>query len=108
MSANSISLGMKVIITCRGHGCPFAKRVATLSGGIRCTPAGKHSCSRGTITLTDAFHRHHLMAGTRITVEIRRAGWVAKFYSILIRPGRQPQVRISCLAPGFSKPGIGC
>jgi hypothetical protein len=100
-----------VIVTCRGHGCPFAKRVVTLSGGIRCTPTRRHRCghhSRGTINLTGAFRRHHLMAGTRITVEIRRPGWVAKVYSIRIRPGRRPQVQISCLAPGFSKPGIGC
>jgi adhesin/invasin len=111
MSANGLALGTKVIITCRGHGCPFARRVVILSGGTRCTPTAKHHCgshSRGPVNLTGAFRRHRLMVGTRITVEIRRPGWIGKFYSFLIRSGHQPQVRISCLAPGLSKPGIGC
>lgn len=108
---NGASLGTKVIFTCQGHVCPFAKLTSTLSGGVRCTPTGKHHCgphSKGPLDLAGPFHRHRLMVGTRITVEIRRSGWIGKFYSFLIRAGQGPQVRISCLAPGVSKPGVGC
>jgi hypothetical protein len=111
ISANSISLGMKVVITCQGPRCPFARRVATLSGGGRCTPTGKHHCgphSKAPIDLTGVFRGHRLIVGTQITIEILRAGWVGKVYLFMIRPGRHSQIRISCLAPGFSKPGIGC
>ncbi len=110
ISVEGVSLGTKLVITCRGHGCPVARRTITLSGGVRCTPTGKHHCghSKGPLDLSRTFRRHRLVVGTRITVEIRRPGWVGKVYSFLIRPGHQPRVRISCLAPGLSKPGIDC
>ncbi|MDQ6820163.1 MAG: Ig-like domain-containing protein [Actinomycetota bacterium] len=108
---SGVSLGTTVTIICKGHGCPFAKRTSTLSGGGRCARATKHHCGphrKGPVNLTRAFHRRRLIAGTRITVEISRPGWVGKYYSFLIRASRAPQVRISCLAPGLSKPGIAC
>jgi Bacterial Ig-like domain (group 3)/Invasin, domain 3 len=111
MSVNGVSLGTKVIITCHGDGCPFANHVITLSGGTRCTPTGKHHCgphSRGPVNLTPAFRSHRLVVGTKVTVEIRRPGWIGKFYSFLMRSGRRPQIRINCLAPGLSRPGIAC
>ncbi len=108
MSVNGVSLGTKVVVTCKGHGCPFARRVSAPSGGVRCTPSGKHRCGKGPIALAGAFHRNRLMVGTRITVAIRRPGWIGKFYSFVVVSGQTPQVRISCLAPGLSKPGIDC
>ncbi len=108
MSVNGVSLGTKVIVTCKGHGCPFARRVSAPSGGVRCTGTGKHRCGKGPIALAGAFHRNRLVVGTRITVEIRRPGWIGKFYSFVVVSRQTPQVRISCLAPGLSKPGIDC
>jgi hypothetical protein len=106
--ANGVSPGTRVIVMCNGHGCPFARRVSAQSGGVRCTPTGKHRCGRGPIGIAGAFHRHRLTVGTRVIIEIRRPGWIGKFYSFLVRSGRGPRVRLSCLAPGLSKPGIGC
>lgn len=108
MSVNGVSLGTKVIVTCKGHGCPFARRASASFGGVRCIPTGKHRCGKGPIALAGAFHRNRLMVGTRITVAIRRPGWIGKFYSFVVVSGQTPQVRISCLAPGLSKPGIDC
>jgi hypothetical protein len=108
MSVNGVSLGTNVVVTCRGAGCPFARRVSALSGGVRCAPAGKHRCGRGPIALGGAFHRNRLKVGTRITVTIRRPGWIGKFYSFVVVSRQTPQVRISCVAPGLSKPGIDC
>ena len=108
MSVNGVSLGTKVIVTCKGHGCPFARRASASFGGVRCTPTGKHRCGKGPIALAAEFHRNRLVVGTRITVAIRRPGWIGKFYSFVVVSGQTPQVRISCLAPGLSKPGIDC
>ncbi|HEY6399465.1 MAG TPA: Ig-like domain-containing protein [Solirubrobacteraceae bacterium] len=108
MTVNGVSPGTKVIVTCNGKGCPFARRVSALSGGIRCTPTGKHRCGKGPIDLTRGFDRRRLVVGTRVTIEIRRPGWIGKFYSFVVVSGRSPQVHIGCLAPGLSKPGINC
>ncbi len=108
MLVNGVSLGTKVVVTCKGRGCPFAARVSAPSGGVRCSPSDKHRCRRGPIALAGEFHRSRLTVGTRITVQIRRPGWIGKYYSFLVLPSQTPQVRISCLAPGLSKPGIYC
>ncbi|MDQ6818272.1 MAG: Ig-like domain-containing protein [Actinomycetota bacterium] len=108
MSVNGVSLGTNVIVTCKGHGCPFARRASASFGVLMRTPTSKHRCGKGPIALAGTFHRNRLMVGTRITVEIRRPGWIGKFYSFVVVSGRTPQVRISCLAPGLSKPGIDC
>ena len=110
MVLNGVSLGTKVILSCKGRGCPFGRLTNVLSGAVRCTAGRRHCRShrRGPINLTGAFHRHRLLVGARITIEIRRPGWVGKYYSFVIRSGHVPQVRISCLAPGQSRPGVDC
>ncbi len=108
MTVNGVSPGTMVIVTCKGQGCPFARRVSALSGGLRCTRTGKHRCGKGPIDLTGVFDRKRLKVGTRVTIEIRRPGWIGKFYSFVVVSSRSPQVHIGCVAPGLSKPGISC
>ena len=33
---------------------------------------------------------------------------LGKSYSFVVRSGRQPQLKVACLAPGSIKPGVGC
>ncbi len=110
LQLNGVSAGMSVLVSCKGQGCPFKRHMSTLRRGVRCTPTATHKCggSAAPIKLGSAFHRHRLMIGSQFVVEIRRQGWIGKYYSFTIRSGRAPLIRISCLAPWLNKPGVGC
>jgi hypothetical protein len=111
LQVNALSPGTTVTVACKGHGCPFAIRRTTLRRGVRCTPTGSHKCrphSGGTIDLAAMFRGHRLAVGTQVIVEIRRPGWVGKYYSFKMRSRRLPLIRTLCLAPGASKPGVNC
>lgn len=112
LQVNAVAVGTKVMVICKGRGCPYSKHMSTLHlrHGLRCTGRGRHKCgsSTGPISLIKAFRSHHLAVGTQLVVEIRRPGFVGKYYSFTIRSGRGPLIRISCLAPGLNNPGVGC
>lgn len=109
LQVNGVAVGANVLVMCKGGGCPFTRHMTTLHRGFRCTRSGRHKCgSPGPVNVGANFRSHHLAVGTKITVEIRRAGYVGKFYSFTIRSGRGPLIRISCLAPGLTKPGVAC
>jgi Big-like domain-containing protein/invasin-like protein len=107
--ANGVPTGASVRINCTGGGCPFSQRVQTLAKTKRCQPVGKGQCAApGQMNLAPPFQKHRLRVGTRISVRITRRGWVGKSYSFTIRSGRGPRVQIGCLAPGATRPGVGC
>ncbi len=110
LQVNALSLGTSLFVSCRGHGCAFSKRRTTLRRGGRCTPTGSHKCGThsSTVDLAALFRGHRLAVGTQIVVEIRRAGWVGKYYSFTMRSRRGPLIRTLCLAPGSTKPGVNC
>ena len=98
-----------VVVKCHGKGCPFATHVAVLAKPKHCGRNGKPTCpSSGIIGLAPAFKNRHLHVGAKITVWIRRPGWIGKSYTFLIRRGGPPGVQINCLAPGSTHPGVGC
>jgi hypothetical protein len=97
--------GAKIVIKCSGKGCPFHVRTKNVTSG--CAARSKHSCGR-TIALDSRFGKHHLAVGSRIVVEVLRPNWIGKYYSFTIRSGRGPRIKISCLAPGANRPGVGC
>lgn len=86
--------GGSVEVDCRGSGCPFAIR--------RWRPAGQR------LDLIRALARHRLGPGARLTVLIEHRGYVGKYYSFRVRQRASPGVRIACLAPGSSLPGVAC
>ena len=109
LAVNGASPGGSVLIKCHGRGCPFAKRATAVTKIKRCGPKGRRRCpTHGTVNLAPAFKNHRLHVGARINVEITRPGWIGKYYMFTVRSRRGPQIQIACLAPGGSRPGVGC
>ena len=101
-------VGSTVIVTCTGRRCPYRKRVVGVRSHKRC---GKRRCRMqhpGTVDLLRHFHNHPLRPGSRIVVKIVRASWIGKYYVFRIRAGRPPEIRIDCLAPNATVPGVDC
>jgi Bacterial Ig-like domain (group 3)/Invasin, domain 3 len=106
---NGASPGATVLIKCHGRGCPFVKRANAVRRTRRCGPKGKRRCStHGRIDLTPVLRNHRLHVGARINIEIVRPGWIGKYYMFTVRSGRGPRIQTSCLAPGGTRPGVGC
>ena len=106
---NGAPAGATVLVNCHGPGCPFAKRAMAVAKIRRCGPQGKQRCpTHGTINLAPGFKNHRLHVGARIKIEITRRSWVGKYYMFATRAGRGPRIQIACLAPGRTRPGVGC
>jgi hypothetical protein len=104
-------VGSSVTIVCHGRGCAFAKQAVEIKKAKACKATSKQKCAPqhpGTMDLASRFHGHHLAPGTQITVEITEAGWIGKYYRFAMRSAHPPSVLKSCLAPGSSRPGVGC
>jgi hypothetical protein len=95
LRANQIVKGSTVVLACGGIGCPFTQLVI---------PAGDAS----SINLLPEFHGRHLGVGAQITLRIIRRHWIGKYYSFTMRPRRGPQIVLSCLGVGRTRPGVGC
>ena len=106
---DAVPPGATVLLKCRGHGCPFAKRVIVAGNRKSCGPKGRHRCAtHGVIDLAPRFRQQHLVPGVRITVEIIKAGWVGEYYRFTMRARHRPRVWFACTAPGTTSPGAPC
>ena len=106
---NRVSSDASVLVKCHGGGCPFATHTGRVPKPKRCGKKGKPKCPiGGSINLAAPFEKDPLHPRATIIVMIRRPGWVGKYYKFTIRAGNNPLVQISCLAPGGSRPGVGC
>ncbi len=98
-----------VTVGCRGGGCPFAKRTVSVPGTQRCGRRRTRVCpTHGKADLVRYFQHHRLRPGATITVLISRPSWVGKHYTFTMRARRGPAIAISCMAPGKTRPGVGC
>jgi hypothetical protein len=73
-----------VSVRCSGDGCPI-RRVKTKRGRLR------------------AFERF-LRAGVRITIRVRRQGYVGKYVRLTIQAGGPPARHDACVLPGDRRP----
>jgi len=111
---NGAPVGAVVLIQCHGGGCPFAKRSVTVSKRRPCKFSRKHACPPRSFRTVDLIARfphlrnQHLQIGARVMVKIIRSRWIGKYYAFVMRARHAPRVEISCLAPGVSRPGVGC
>jgi hypothetical protein len=108
---NKAPVGSSVTVVCHGRGCGFAKQAVAIKKATPCKTTSKHKCAPqhpGTMDFASRFRGRHLVPGAQITVAITEAGWIGKYYSFTTRSGRAPQVKINCLAPGSTRPGVGC
>jgi adhesin/invasin len=105
-------VGGTVQLLCHGGGCPFARRLLVVAKRKPCKrpkKGHKQTCKpTGTYDLGAMLDARHIRAGSRVIVEIRRRGYIGKYYRFTLRSGRAPRVTISCLAPGATQPGVGC
>lgn len=99
--------GDKVLVLCHGLGCPFSKRSAHIPAPRACPAKTSGSCQVH-VGLTSVFHDRRLRVGSWIRIWITRSGFIGKYYGFTMRPRQGPRIRISCLAPGASKPGARC
>lgn len=103
------SPGESVLVSCTGRGCPFRKRTIAVTKTKPCGPKGKRKCpTHGNVNLTPVLSNHRLRVGTQLNVRIVRGGWVGRYYLFTVRPRHGPKIQIACLAPGRTRPGVGC
>jgi hypothetical protein len=101
--------GATVTIHCTGRGCPYASRADAVVKPKPCTSTRKHACpAPGTIDLEPSFRHHNLRVHAQVTITVTQKRYVGKYYRFTMRARRQPSVKISCLAVGSRKPGVGC
>jgi adhesin/invasin len=111
---NGAPIGANVRVTCHGRGCPFARHDIAITRPKPCHSTRTRKCHApraGTLDLLNRFqHLRHrrLSVGTQVVIMITRRQWIGKYYSFKVRKAHAPAVRIDCLAPGGSKPGVGC
>jgi len=86
MAPADASLG----VTCVGHGCPFASRSFSPSGGK--------------VVLTPSFKGQHLLSGTYIKVVATATNSVARLYTIQITSAGEPTFAKQCFAPDAPRP----
>ena len=109
LTATGLSAGMRIALTCRGGGCPFATRAMTVVAHGKCGKGTKGTCvAAPSFNLTSMFHRAHLRVGTQLTVAVTHRAWIGKYYRFTIRAGRKPTTALSCLAVNGTRPGVGC
>jgi hypothetical protein len=107
-----VPLGANVLISCNGRGCPYAKHTYALRKQTVCKPKSKGKCvvkvPSSTVDLQPAFRSRRLSVGTKLTIDVVRAGWIGKHYVFTVLSRRPPRTEIECLAPGSNRPGVGC
>jgi hypothetical protein len=105
----SVPPGTSFFFTCHGRSCPFVTHTTTVGKGPRCTSKRKHRCpSSRTINLLSVFHGAQVGVGSKITMSILRCGWYGRYYTLAIRPQRQPRQVIATLPVGVTRPGLRC
>ncbi|MGI8506931.1 MAG: invasin domain 3-containing protein [Solirubrobacteraceae bacterium] len=103
------SAGMTVLVNCRGRGCPFAKRATAVTKRCGTGAAGRCSSRASkTVNLVRRFREHRLHPGSQLNVELSRPGLIGKSFLFRFRAGHPPRIQIRCLAPGGTRPGVGC
>jgi hypothetical protein len=108
MLVHKLRVGTTIVFICRGQGCPFARQ-SLLVTSKACGP--KAQCVREkaqVVNLLPRLRRYRLRVGTVLTIELTRPDWIGKAYVITIRSGRKPIDQIKCIAPGSTRPGVGC
>jgi virginiamycin B lyase len=103
LRVRGIPQGGWVQVQCKGHGCPFAhKRVDPLRKTRK--SCHSHHCPKAVpvavseLDLKGLFGAHHLKVGTRVVVDILRAGWFGKAFSLIVRENAKPLTHTDCLA----------
>jgi len=103
-----VPVGSSLLVGCHGAGCPFSTHLIVIGASRGCGAKGRTCGTDRTISLTREFHRSRLHVGTRVTLVITRPLWIGKYYAFTARASGPPSVRLACMAPGETHPGVAC
>ena len=103
-----VPVGSRLLVGCHGRGCPFTKRLIVIGASAGCGSKSRRCGTDRTVDLTREFYRSRLRVRTQVTVVITRPQWIGKYYAFTTRASRPPSVRLTCLPPGATQPGLGC
>jgi hypothetical protein len=106
---NGVPKGANVMVSCKGHGCPYARHTLALIKRTVCKTTKKtKKCTvqqpSSTVHLQPPFGNRRLGVGAKVTVNITKAGYIGKHYVFTIVARKAPRVSIGCLTPGANKP----
>jgi len=106
---NGVPKGANVMVSCKGHGCPYARHTLALIKRTVCKTTKKtRKCAvqqpPSTVRLQSGFGNRRLGVGARVTVDITKAGFIGKHYVFTVVARKAPRVSIGCLTPGANKP----
>jgi len=85
--------GTKILVRCRGRGCPWARKTAH----------ARFSARRLRAVSMPGFKRRHLRAGTVLEVFVTQKGMIGKYTRFKIRRLKAPLRTDSCTAPGRTR-----
>ena len=101
--------GSDVVLGCQGRGCPFRDEDFPVLRPKICPPSRPAlSCPPNNFFLTKYFAGRRLAVGAQLTILITHPGYIGKYYSFTVRARKSPAIKIACLAPGSTLPGVGC
>ncbi|HEX3977771.1 MAG TPA: hypothetical protein VHW96_16000 [Solirubrobacteraceae bacterium] len=83
--------GSKVLLSCHGHGCPFAKKTFSAP-------------KSGKLALAPALKKRHLSPHSTVTIQITAPNEVGEVIVFTITSGKSPIQTFSCLPPGAHSP----
>jgi hypothetical protein len=103
LTVTGVHPGLTISVGCSGSGCPKHRYLDT----IKRAACGKHDTCKN-VNLAKRLNGDKLGVGATLTVRLTHPGWLGKYYSFVVRPGREPKIDTACLAVGQTKPGAGC
>ena len=101
--------GSDVLLDCAGKGCPFTSEDFPVLRPKKCPQsAPATTCPPNNFFLTKYFAGRRLAVGAQISILISHPSYIGKYYSFTVQARQQPTIKIACLAPESSLPGVGC
>jgi hypothetical protein len=101
--------GSDVVVGCHGKGCPFSSEDFPVLRPKICSPrVAPTACPPNNFFLTKYFSGRRLSVGSQITILITHPSYIGKYYSFTVQARKEPMVKIACLAPSSTQPGVGC
>jgi hypothetical protein len=101
--------GSDVVVGCQGKGCPFRSEDFPVLRPKLCSPAVPAlSCPPNNFFLTKYFAGRRLAIGAQLTILVTHPGYIGKYYGFTVQARKSPVIKIACLAPGSTMPGVGC
>lgn len=90
---NGVTKGTKVLVGCKGGGCPFKSK--------------RFTARRSRVQLSNLFRKAKLKPGAKLEVRLTRSNETGKVFRYVTRagnPAKAPKKIVLCLPPGVSKP----